>query len=447
MRRILQSLGRDRRGAAALVMAAAASSVIGMAAFATEAGNWYLVRRHAQNAADAAAFAAIKTLAETGSTQTAVSMGTDVVSRNGFTAGGATVVTVTADTASTPRSVRVVVQQTQPLLLARVLLQQATVVRATSRAVAADMSKGACVLTLSGSIAIGNNTIATAPGCALASNYKAGDAFQAGSGGSIANGSFTVTASGIVTTGGCRGCAESVSAGKLVLGSPPSSYQPPVRNPYAALNSFQPPANFPSSCINAQTGATLLPWESGSTCYTSITLSGNNTTVMTPGTYYIRGGDFKINSGSLTCPDCTGGRGVTIVLTGNATNAIGSVGINTNGTVQLSAPRSNPASTNGSNSDLSGVLIFRDPNARWVPSGGTTQVSINGGASISLNGAVVAPNIAASLNGGSTSQVNGCTVMVVGSLSLGGNTQLSTGGCTAMGTAVPTPQILRLVDG
>ena len=53
----LQQLLRCRRGGVALMISAAAVPLFLMSALGAEVGSWHLIRRHAQNAADAAAFA------------------------------------------------------------------------------------------------------------------------------------------------------------------------------------------------------------------------------------------------------------------------------------------------------------------------------------------------------------------------------------------------------
>src|SRR6516164_4251787 len=53
----MHNLLRCRRGSAAFVTVAALVPLIGFVALGGEAGSWYVTKRHAQNAADAAAVA------------------------------------------------------------------------------------------------------------------------------------------------------------------------------------------------------------------------------------------------------------------------------------------------------------------------------------------------------------------------------------------------------
>jgi Flp pilus assembly protein TadG len=53
----------DRRGATAVTFALSAIALTGLAGLGAEVGTWYVMKRHGQNAADAAAVAGALTLA------------------------------------------------------------------------------------------------------------------------------------------------------------------------------------------------------------------------------------------------------------------------------------------------------------------------------------------------------------------------------------------------
>jgi Flp pilus assembly protein TadG len=95
----------DRRGATAVMFAVTSIALAGLVGLGAEAGNWYVMKRAGQNAADAAAIAGALTLGTasgasgcTGSLQTtAGTKGTTVAGYNGFTSGsGGATVTVQA---------------------------------------------------------------------------------------------------------------------------------------------------------------------------------------------------------------------------------------------------------------------------------------------------------------------------------------------------------------
>ena len=54
---MIKRLWNDRRGASAWVVTIAMVPLLGMVSLGTEVGSWYVIRRHAQSAADAAAIA------------------------------------------------------------------------------------------------------------------------------------------------------------------------------------------------------------------------------------------------------------------------------------------------------------------------------------------------------------------------------------------------------
>src|SRR3954454_5846812 len=76
---------RCSRGAILPIIAMAAVPVIGIAAMGTEAGTWYVVKRHTQNAADSAAYAGALQLVSDASASTNVdSTGRQFAAQNGF---------------------------------------------------------------------------------------------------------------------------------------------------------------------------------------------------------------------------------------------------------------------------------------------------------------------------------------------------------------------------
>src|ERR1700745_2755903 len=128
----LQQLLRCRRGGVALMISAAAVPLFLMSALGAEVGSWYLIRRHAQNAADAAAYAGALAITVG---QSATTEGKAYAAQNGFCTTGTTgcaaqmsgtsqTVSVTPDTSGT--KVTAVVTQNQPRFLTSLVLGQGT---------------------------------------------------------------------------------------------------------------------------------------------------------------------------------------------------------------------------------------------------------------------------------------------------------------------------------
>jgi Flp pilus assembly protein TadG len=438
----LTTLGRcvrDERGVAAVLTAAAAASLLGIAGLTIDVGGWYLLRRNMQAAVDAAALVAAASLDASASATSAEAVARSVTSRNGFTAGsGGTAVTVVPD----PGTGRVAVTVERPsnsvLLSAAGFMDAGKTVRARAVARVVDAGAPPCVHATAGSVAVGNNVDITA-GCAVASDSAAPDAFKVGSGGSVANGSGRITVTNIVTHGGCEGCAQALGSKLTLTRSPvPTTYAPKTTNPYEALSNWSPPPSAVSnqSCSSMPSGSavTLAPG-----CFTSITAGSNNTVNLQPGVYYIRGGDLDVR-GTLTCTACAGDRGVSLVLVGSGNAAPGKVDINAQAHVDLNAGRQ------AAQPLLDGVLLYRHaPNAQPNQSG-KGEIDINGGANVRVNGAIVAPTSWVTMGGSGATDPESCTVFVVHSMEFRGNANLGVAGCGLYGTQTGVLRIPRLVE-
>src|SRR5262249_62168563 len=82
---MIKRLWNDRRGVSAWVATIAMVPLVGMVSLGTEVGSWYVIRRHAQNAADAAAIAGATALAVNDPTPGgAVTAGQAFANSNGF---------------------------------------------------------------------------------------------------------------------------------------------------------------------------------------------------------------------------------------------------------------------------------------------------------------------------------------------------------------------------
>jgi hypothetical protein len=119
---------------------------------------------------------------------------------------------------------------------------------------------------------------------------------------------------------------------------------------------------------------------------------------MAPGIYYIKSGNFNVNSATVN------GTGVTIVLTKNTGN-YATIGLYGGSTVSLTAPTSGATA---------GIVFFADRN---MPTG--TAVDFAGGSHMSFNGAVYIPSMTVSYSNGVTNS-GACTQLIAWRLSLVG---------------------------
>lgn len=425
---------RDRRGSVSLFFASGATVLFGAVALATEAGSWYLTRRNAQNAADAAATAAALALANGAAPASGRAAAEDVAGRNGFRSATGTTVTVnipplSGPQAGDPAAVEVTIRQPQHLLLASLVIEAEPVVSVRSVARVMGLSP-VCALALRGSMSMGGNSFTSGQGCVLASNNRGVGAIQV-------TGSAEVIADSLSASGTCVGCNQT---GAVRLARPYAEYQPPATNPYAALDSLAQPSFSSARCLTPPSkGGALEPYNPADPkayCGT-ISLSGNNTLTLSPGHYYIQNGSFDIQSGTVNCPACTGGQGVTIVFIGSPAS-IGAPQINANAAVTLVAPAVNPVDT-----AYNGVLFHR---LAAAPTG--SLVSINGGASTTLAGGMYFPSSLVRFNGNAEVRNSNCIALVADTLDFTGTADvyLDVNGCAARGTPVAQTRTVRLTE-
>ena len=222
----MAKLFRDRRGAAAVLLAVALSGIVGFAGLGSEVASWYYTTRSMQGAADSAASTAAAALASataTGSTITGDQLrnaARSVAATSNFTNGtSSTTVTVNNPPASTTNLtacsspftsfncyVEVIISQPQTALLTAVFMSTGPTI--TARAVAkanTTATDAGCVVTLNrtASRALENtgSGALTFTACALYDNSNASDALYQGGSGSISTSAAYVVggSSGAIT--------------------------------------------------------------------------------------------------------------------------------------------------------------------------------------------------------------------------------------------------------
>ncbi|WP_270936092.1 hypothetical protein [Falsiroseomonas oryzae] len=430
--RSLRRLVADRRGASSLAIAASMVTVFGAAAIATDVGSWYAARRGAQNAADAGAAAATATLSYTDAT-TARTAARDVAARNGFThaVGGPTTVDVfipprSGPNASNPSAVEVVVTQRQQLGASGYFLSSAPSVVGRSVATLRD-ARNVCVLALSGQLWTGGDLAINAPTCVLASNRRASPSIE------VTGNSLAVTAFSLAAVASCQNCGNA----NVVLTERFKEWQPPIADPYVHLQSKTMPRPT-NGCMNRGQGNTnLQPYEANGRRMIcgDLRINGGEVLNLSPGTYYIfNGGLFVQGGGTLRCSTCTGGAGVTIVLTGDPAQ-IGGITINANSVVDLRAART------AVDRDYDGVLFYRDFRAT-TNNINNPSIDINGTTDMRLSGALYFPTSYVRMNGTAGSVL--CSVVVAGSITFTGTADVTQ--CAEVGTRVPQTRLVMVAE-
>jgi type II secretory pathway pseudopilin PulG len=156
----------------------------------------------------------------------------------------------------------------------------------------------------------------------------------------------------------------------------------PASDPLASLAA---PATFSPTIASAtfsdSSSHTLQPGT-----YTSgINISGNATVTMSPGTYYIKSGGFKVSSNANVT-----GSGVFIYNTGG-----GSVSISGNGVVKLTPP---------SSGTYKGIVLFQDRSY-------STAIALTGNGGLTIEGTLYAPKAAITVTGNAGSTTVGSLII------------------------------------
>ena len=140
MKSTLRKFSRDTRGTIIIMLALAMPLLVGFLGLAVDVTNWYLSKREAQTAADAAALAGAYQLYHTNDTGIAYTAAHSGAGNNGFQNGGAQSVTPqsppsTGGYTGDSTAVEVTIGESQTLYLASIILGSA--VNVSTRAVAA----------------------------------------------------------------------------------------------------------------------------------------------------------------------------------------------------------------------------------------------------------------------------------------------------------------------
>jgi hypothetical protein len=437
----MRDMLRCRRGSVAFATVIALVPLIGAVALGAEAGSWYVTRQHAQNAADAAAYAGALRLAcslapPCTDTNTVDYRGKEFAAQNAFCNAGNTsypgskcpatlpsgtsqtvqVATLTSWNGTNGNFVQATVSQQQRAQLAAVLGFSTVTIPATAVASVKVPTHLPCVLATSGAITFQDASVnINAPNCGLASNNTTtGFNFKTGLNTAPVVGSMS-------TAGGCSGNAS-------LCGSV-STYNPQVIDPFSALNTAMTSLTISKSC-----GSTLTPYTSSNPCYN--TLSGSNSSAVnvinTSGVYFFSG--LKL-TGSGTLSTATG-ISATIILLPNT-----SLSITGTNSMNITAPTTQPP-TSSLPSQLQSVASYLTDMAFYDTE---TSPKIGGNSTMGGSGVFYLPN-ANPLNwkGTSTGQVSTCTEVIAASITLSGTPNFDNSGCP---TSIRlTSQIVELVQ-
>ena len=392
MRDLLRKLWNDKRGNALVIAGAALPLVVGSAGLATDTIQWTLWKRQLQRAADSAAMAEVYAIvAEQGSGAACADLLNNQIKWTDTCTGTAPtdpVITLKAGypiivdrpNTSTYRNAKRVTLAVQRSLSFSSMFTTAPTITATATAAIAESGKY-CVVSLedsstTGIVDSGNSDVDL--GCGMITNSTSLNA-------AIATGSAKVNANPVAAVGGIQNA-------KQWGGSDLLPFTIAQADPFGTVNIDQ---SLVTSCANdpkVGPGASALTLTPG--CYKGLTLNGNVN--LTPGVYYIDGGDIDIGAQGIvdgTIANAGGIIGVTLVLTnssGSNTATIGNLKINGGATVKLTAPDIGP---------YAGIAIYQDRRATDDGSTANSPNLINGNSNSVFNGAFYFPKQQVGFNG------------------------------------------------
>lgn len=364
----------DQRGATAAIFAISLPVLVGMGALAVDVGLWSVQKRHAQGAADQAAYsAAIAALASDDDAATleaeAVAASMSLVDGQ----GGVAITTNKLDSfdGNSGEFWEVIVEQPQPMWFAALYLGSAPTARA--RAVAGTASGGsACIIGLDqtvgvNSVSIDQNGDFNSEGCAVYSNAN------------LFMGKSEIPGTAYVT-GAMGDGSKNYSIGRLVTGSSP------IPDPYQDVTA-SPPA---TPCLNKVPLNDVVPgqkkYADGRYC-SGFDVPNNTVVNLDPGVYYI---ETAMKLGNSVTLQSTGA--VTLIL------ASGAAFDSPNGlTIKFDAPSSGP---------YAGIAIMSLASTPAIQ-------DFKNNPNFYIKGALYFPNQVLNLkNNGATFDKNKCTQLV-----------------------------------
>jgi Flp pilus assembly protein TadG len=484
----------DSRGVTLVLVALAATVLLGFTALGVETGLWYAVKRQDQSAADAAALSgAYERAAGQTYSQICAQVKHDAAA-NGFTflsyscpnstpactspSTGqmcANNPPVSGSNAGDDKAVEVILNRQQNTYLANLFLPSVTI---GTRAVAKVNLPGyTCDLSLAHTgtgISVQGSATLNLTGCGMAANSSDAASISFGGGNND-----VLDASWFQTVGNYSSNGSPVLnvTTKLIDSTPvtdPYSCNPPQLGCAGQITYSWPatPVNSTSPCY-PWTGAptTLQPGLYGKSSGSHKCSDGSGsssppmdfssgTTKLCPGVYYLDGEDnhgyaFNVHGGTVqmgtTADGCASGiGGVTIIIGSQPAGSGGGFQIQS-GTVNLSAPTArNPSGcTFGSTFCIpSGILFYQDPaDADTHTHGGglTGDSTITANTGTSLQGAMYTPatNVKFSGNAGST-----CFIVISLTMTYTGDSTMAGDqtNCQAVGVTGPTVMNISLTE-
>jgi hypothetical protein len=414
---------------------------VGFMAFALDVGSLFRQKRMAQAAADAAAVAAAKEVSIGNSASNEQAIANAVAKLNGFdTTLSSNAATVTL---STPTSgnfkgtgyVQATVTRAVPTIFLATFPGRSSAVAVTATAIAGGSSSPTCVCIESPSaedLFIVNGAQLKAPNCGVVDDSNASNAVYI-TGGSSLSGLSLGTVSTTWNNSSNINNGGSISGSTTIVTGITSSCAPtmPAAPAFNTANCITDPGNNGSSSIPAFTAGPSS--STGTICYNGLTIGQNNhVDTLNPGIYVINGNYLHFEKGDSTHSNY-GGNGVFFYLTNGA-----ALQIDNGANVNLVAG-GNTTSTGGTASSVGsgydGILLYQDTSDNG-------QMTVAGGSTVFMNGALFAPAAQMIFSNGSGTTIEGgivCTQLIMtGGAVINANANVSEGSLT-----LTTPKLVQ----
>lgn len=492
---LLARLSSDNRGVVAVIVAFAATVLIGFTALGVETGLWYAIERQNQSAADAAALAGAYELAEyqgsSGQYSDICNQVQKSATANGFTFSNSFSCPSSSPGCTSPSSgqmcannppvgstsnnsntsaVEVYLAQQQKSSLANLFLSSVTI---TTHAVALVNKTGiTCDLSLGTTgtdVSIQGSATINLTNCGIATNSSSSSSISFGGGNNdILNASWFQTVGNYSSSGSPQITVPT----ELTNAAPvtdPYSCNPPAIGCAGKITYSMPssPVNSSSPCLSVTSNTTVTPGLYGDSSNGSKACSNDKsnasppmsftggTATLCPGVYYLDGEDkageaFVVGSsatvqmgtaGSSGCPS-NGMTGVTIIASSQNGKLGG--GFNITGTVTLSTPTAAYPSgcTVGSSNPCmpSGLLFYQDPTYADTSTHGnglTADSTLTANGTTALTGTLYTPKTNITFTGNANST---CFIVIALTVTYTGNSTMagSQSACSAVGVSAPT---------
>jgi Flp pilus assembly protein TadG len=404
--RAIWNIVPERHGNVALLTALLLPAFLGVAGLGVEASNWSVLGIELQRGVDAASQAAALIYNSSGDAQIAANAGADLMELNGLASGSrtwnsgtntlteglVTIRKVAGIRKASDAAFSVSVYKSVPLAFAKLFVSGSSMpvsARSWSELIVVNSAQPCIVAfaTAASAISVSGNGNVNAPNCSIRSD-----------GGVSVSGNGKVVAEEV-------DAATNITGGSAITGTKHANYGT-IPDPYASDSTVQNDI----AALHSGSGSALSFSNGTQTVspgtYSSLSISGNGTTVtMQPGLYTINGNISIAGAATLNAA------GVTIVSSGT-------LAVTGQANVTWSAPGTSPV-----NNAVPGMAFV---------SNSTGAMNLAGQGTVLITGVFYAPKAAITMAGNASSANNSCFQVLGNTVSFSGNATLAEG-CAAIG--------------